>query len=170
MVQGMAEQCGGRLTIRSRPGEGTTAEIWFKAAQSPLVERVADDTPLADSSCSLRVLAVDDDAIVLLNTVTMLEDMGHEVTERHSGAEALAALQESDFDLLLSDFAMPGMNGGELIRQARAIQPSIRSAIITGYADLPEGTALDVPRLSKPFSEVELVQLIRNLTADRRAA
>ena len=114
---------------------------------------------------SLRILAVDDDAIVLLNTVTMLEDMGHAVTERHSGSEAIESLEGEQFDLLLSDYAMPGMNGGELVRRARDIQPAIRAAIVSGYADLPEGTALDVPRLAKPFTQDDLSQLIARLTA-----
>ena len=59
---------------------------------------------------------------------------------------------------------MPGMNGGELIRQARLVRPGIKAAIVSGYADLPEGTALDVPRLGKPFSEDDLSQLIRRMT------
>ncbi|WP_229658478.1 hybrid sensor histidine kinase/response regulator [Tsuneonella deserti] len=165
MVQGMAEQCGGRLVIESTPGEGTTASIWLLTAQSPALAQPEEDTPETEGASPLRVLAVDDDAIVLLNTVTMLEDMGHEVTERYSGADALAALRERQFDLLLSDFAMPGMNGADLIREAKIVQPAIRSAIITGYADLPEGTALEVPRLAKPFSERELGDLIGRMVA-----
>jgi CheY-like chemotaxis protein len=92
------------------------------------------------------------------------------VAERHSGPEAVAALEGEQFDLLLSDYAMPGMNGGELVRRAREIQPAIRAAIVSGYADLPEGTALDVPRLAKPFSEDDLAQLIGRLTAQRAVA
>ncbi|WP_126175168.1 hybrid sensor histidine kinase/response regulator [Tsuneonella rigui] len=176
MVQGMAEQCGGRFVISSEPGRGTTAEIWLQVAEEEQQEdeqqlaAPANDVTPRPAAPSLRVLAVDDDAIVLLNTVTMLEDLGHAVTERHSGAEALAALEGEEFDLLLSDYAMPGMNGGELVRRAREIQPSINAAIVSGYADLPEGTALDVPRLAKPFTEDDLAQLIARLTAQRAAA
>jgi PAS domain S-box-containing protein len=170
MVQGMAEQCGGRLLIDSAPGEGTAVEIWLAVADQPATVETADEPDEPAPVPSLRVLAVDDDAIVLLNTVTMLEDMGHVVTERHSGPSALEALADSTFDVLLSDYAMPGMNGGELIRQARAVQPDIRAAIVSGYADLPEGTALDVPRLAKPFSEYELGQLLARLNAAAAAA
>jgi PAS domain S-box-containing protein len=166
MVQGMAEQFGGHLVIDSRPGEGTTIEIWLPIAREPAVE---DTSPPAHQGAArtdpLRVLAVDDDAIVLLNTVTMLEDLGHSVAEVHSGGEALDALAEGEFDLLISDFAMPGMNGGELIRRAREVRPGIRAAIVSGYADLPEGTALDVPRLGKPFTEDDLAMLIARLMA-----
>ncbi len=169
MVQGMAEQCGGHLVIDSAPGEGTTVEIWLAVAEAPAAERQGKPAELAEDSAPLRILAVDDDAIVLLNTVTMLEDMGHSVTERHSGSEALAVLAEENFDLLLSDYAMPGMNGGELIHQARLVRPGIRGAIVSGYADLPEGTALDVPRLAKPFSEHDLAMLIARMTSDRQS-
>ena len=175
MVQGMAEQCGGRFVITSEPGKGTTAEIWLQVAEEhqhgeeqPIAP--ANDVAPAPTTPGLRILAVDDDAIVLLNTVTMLEDLGHAVTERHSGAEAIAALEDEEFDVLLSDYAMPGMNGGELVRRAREIRPEICAAIVSGYADLPEGTALDVPRLAKPFTEEDLAQLILRLTAQRAAA
>jgi PAS domain S-box-containing protein len=165
MVQGMAEQCGGRLAIHSGPGEGTTAEIWLPVAQEEVAQAPSEHSIAPGEVAQLRILAVDDDAIVLLNTVTMLEDMGHTVSERHSGSEALEALSESQYDLLISDYAMPRMNGGELIRQARLIRPGIRAAIVSGYADLPEGTELDVPRLGKPFSEQDLAQLISRITA-----
>ncbi len=170
MVQGMAEQCGGRFVLTSEPGKGTTAEIWLTVAED---QAVANDARPAQAEVGavepLRVLAVDDDAIVLLNTVTMLEDLGHTVIERHSGSEALEALRGEQFDLLLSDYAMPGMNGGELVHRARELQPHIRAAIVSGYADLPEGTALDVPRLAKPFSQDDLVQLIARLEDQTRS-
>jgi CheY-like chemotaxis protein/anti-sigma regulatory factor (Ser/Thr protein kinase) len=165
MVQGMAEQFGGHLVIRSQRGQGTTIEIWLPIAQEPAGEGVAPSSQPPARTEPLRILAVDDDAIVLLNTVTMLEDLGHAVTEKHSGAEALEALATADFDLLISDFAMPGLNGGELIRRAREVRPGVRAAIISGYADLPEGTALDVPRLGKPFTEDDLAMLIARMTA-----
>jgi PAS domain S-box-containing protein len=174
MVQGMAEQCGGRFVISSQPGVGTTAEIWLQVAEgdedASLAAVPAARAYEAADIVPLRVLAVDDDAIVLLNTVTMLEDMGHTVTEKHSGSEAIECLQQDHFDLLLSDYAMPGMNGGELVQRAREIRPKIRAAIVSGYADLPEGTALDVPRLAKPFNQDELAQLIARLTSPRAAA
>ncbi len=63
---------------------------------------------------------------------------------------------------------MPGMNGGELIRQVRLVRPEMRAAIVSGYADLPEGTALDVPRLGKPFSENDLGQLITRMICEAK--
>jgi len=171
MVKGMAEQCGGRFALTSELGKGTTAEIWLAVAkeEQTAAEPAAVQVRAPAQVERLRVLAVDDDAIVLLNTVTMLEDMGHTVVERHSGSEALEALHDEQFDLLLSDYAMPGMNGGDLVHRARAMQPHIRAAIVSGYADLPEGTALDVPRLAKPFSQDDLAQLIARLEEQSRS-
>jgi K+-sensing histidine kinase KdpD len=112
MVLGMAEQCGGRLDIQSTPGKGTTAELWLKAATD--VATLAPPTIVApEQTGPLEILLVDDDLIVLMNAVAMLEDMGHRVREASSAAAALDLLARHPVDLLISDFAMPGMNGAE---------------------------------------------------------
>jgi PAS domain S-box-containing protein len=167
MVQGMAEQCGGRFVIDSEPGKGTSAQIWLKPT-AKAVPVSTDDTPLGTPATTrnLRVLAVDDDVTVLLNTVTLLEDMGHSVTEAHSGSEALGALEQAKFDVLLTDYAMPGMNGADLVQRARAIQPDIAAAVITGYAELPDGFQIAAPRLGKPFSDSELAAMIARLACE----
>src|SRR6202012_4644498 len=78
MVHGMAEQSGGTLLLKSRPGHGASAELCLPVAESdakeaPLTEAVTSELP---AQKSLRILAVDDDVLVLFNTVSMLEDMG----------------------------------------------------------------------------------------------
>ncbi|MHB9878778.1 response regulator [Pacificimonas sp. ICDLI1SI03] len=67
----------------------------------------------------LRILAVDDDEIILLNTSTILVERGHEVPQVHSGRSALEIL-DKDGDLMITDFAMPSLTGAELIERARA--------------------------------------------------
>jgi PAS domain S-box-containing protein len=163
MVQGMVEQCGGRLILESEPGRGTTAEIWL-----PVVQQEADkepsmysETPVAGKM--LRILAVDDDAIILLNTATILEDMGHDVLQAHSARSALEILQQENIDLLITDYSMPNMTGAELVQQARQAKPDLKVIVASGYADLPEGTALDAPRLAKPFTEHDLANAIAAL-------
>jgi len=164
MVQGMVEQCGGRLVLESAPGQGTTAEIWL-----PMIEAQAraEPEPLA-APCTtgrpLRILAVDDDAIILLNTATILSDMGHEVMQAHSAHSALEVLNQKEVDLLITDYSMPRMTGAELVAQARQTRPDLMVIVASGYADLPEGTALDVPRLAKPFTEADLANAIATLT------
>jgi len=160
MVQGMVAQCGGRFRLESELGKGTRAEVWLPVTEDgPQPERT-DERPEPVAGRSLRILAVDDDPIVLLNTATVLTDIGHEVIQAHSGRSALVQLAEHRVDLLLTDYAMPGMTGAELVEQAQLAQPGLKAIIVSGYADLPEGAPLEVPRLAKPFTEVELARII----------
>ena len=108
----------------------------------------------------MRILAVDDDPIVLLNTATVLADMGHSVVQADSARAALALLAENEVDLLLTDYAMPQMSGGELIERARQTHPGLSVIVVSGYADVPEGAVLNVPRLAKPFTDAELAEAI----------
>lgn len=162
MVQGMVEQCGGRLALQSAPGAGTRAEIWLPAAEAS--ERGSVQPASAPVTKVLRILAVDDDPIVLLNTATVLTDMGHHVLQAESGIGALRLLETHEVDLLLTDYAMPRMSGAELVDRALQDNSDLRVIVASGYADLPEGRELDVPRLSKPFSDSELAKAIADAT------
>jgi PAS domain S-box-containing protein len=160
MVQGMVEQCGGRFRLESDVGKGTRAEVWLPVTEAQPPAQPRDERLEPAVSRSLRILAVDDDPIVLLNTATVLADIGHEVFQAHSGPSALAQLAEHSVDLLLTDYAMPGMTGAELVTQAQQLQPGLKAIILSGYAELPEGAPLEVPRLAKPFSDVDLANII----------
>ncbi|MEO5586225.1 MAG: PAS domain S-box protein [Novosphingobium sp.] len=159
MVQGMAEQSGGRLILQSTPGTGTTVELWLKTAsvtsQSPAPALVD-----AGFDRKLDILVVDDDAIILMNTVAMLQDMGHRVHEAPSGQAALDLLGSREVDLLITDYAMPGMCGTELIDAAALLRPEMKSALVSGYADFPEGTKIALHRLAKPYDDCDLRRLI----------
>ncbi|HEY0413498.1 MAG TPA: PAS domain S-box protein [Allosphingosinicella sp.] len=173
MVHGLAEQSGGRLAIVSEAGVGTTIQLWLPVAQ---VNREAARTfqphpheAAAPRTGSLHVLAVDDDALVLLNTAAMLEDLGHIVYPAGSGAEALQILATNPVDLLITDFAMPRMNGVELAEAARVEQPDLPVLIATGYAELAAGAHVDLPRLAKPFTQSDLALAVAQ-TVDPDAA
>jgi CheY-like chemotaxis protein len=127
MIHGFAEQVGGTFLLKSEGGGGTSAEIWLpasraEAAQAPAalpVEQPIDGLPLT-------ILAVDDDAIILMNTAALLEDMGHRVLEATSGDEALTIFRATPgIDLIVIDFAMPGMNGVELAEHVCAARPDM---------------------------------------------
>jgi PAS domain S-box-containing protein len=166
MVLGMAEQCGGRLLLDSVPDQGTTVQIWLKvAAESPEVAAPKSATP--ETIEPLDVLIVDDDRIVLMNAVAMLEDMGHRVHEAPNAAAALEILGRHPVDLLLSDFAMPGINGADLIAQAAQSWPGVRAILVSGYAELPKGSTVPVPRLCKPYDDDDLRRMIANVMKDR---
>jgi PAS domain S-box-containing protein len=168
MVHGTAEQLGGRLELQSEPGKGTVASLWLPvsqtdAAPAPEWEFAA---PVHDGTApTLRILAVDDDALILMNTVALLEDLGHEVVEASSGREALSRLEAGNgFDLIITDHAMPQMTGGQLIREVAQRWPDLPIILATGYAEIPEGLSPGVKRLNKPFWQSDLEKAIAEAT------
>jgi PAS domain S-box-containing protein len=162
MVHGMAQQMGGRLVLNSKPGDGTTAEIWLPVAEAEETQVMQpSEAPSASGERTLRVLAVDDDRLVLFNTAAMLEDMGHVVVEAGSGEEALAALRKESFDLVISDQVMPRMTGVELMQAIEQEWPRLPVILATGYAELPHGAELKTPVLNKPFTEADLAEVLK---------
>lgn len=166
MVLGMAEQSGGRLYLKSKPGEGTIAEICLPVALAE--EREDEDRQVTPAAARvtrpLRIVSADDDPLVAFNTLAMLEDLGHTVFSAGSGAEALSLISEKGgIDLLITDQAMPGMTGSELVAEVYRQWPNLPVIIATGYAELPEGPARSVPRLAKPFFEQDLADAIAGI-------
>jgi PAS domain S-box-containing protein len=169
MVHGFAEQCGGRLVLRSAPGEGTSAAIYLPVTDIalPLAREVwveEDGRKMA----SLRILAVDDDTLVLTNTAGMLEDLGHTVLQAISGQDALRCLRRHAVDLVVTDFAMPRMTGVQLADAIKVEWPDLPVLLVTGYAETPADTAQHLPRLAKPFREDQLVRTIDDVMAASR--
>ena len=112
----------------------------------------------------VTILVVDDDALITLNTVDQLSELGHQAVEAFSAAEALSILEKrDDIEALITDYSMPGMNGVQLALAARAIRPGLPILLATGYAELPDGEASDLPRLEKPFQQDELGRRIASL-------
>jgi PAS domain S-box-containing protein len=165
MTHGLAEQSGGRLVLESAPKQGTTANLWLpadlEAAQPSHATQQRPESEQAPSR-SLSILAVDDDSLILLNTTAMLEDGGHRVTSAYSGAEALSALRRGDrFDLVITDYAMPGMTGAQLIEAMKEEGFDIPVVLATGYAELPSHVIGTVPRIAKPYLQDQLLQIVR---------
>jgi PAS domain S-box-containing protein len=169
MVQGLMAQSQGKLALRSKKDEGTIAELWLPVTDAVTTE-IEEEAENATSRPSeqLSVLAVDDDPLVLMNTVLMLEDLGHDVKRANSANEALQLLSEDSFDLLITDYAMPRMTGGELAAIVAEKWPGIRVVLATGYAELPSGSTLSCERLSKPFTQLQLEQATRQAMAAPR--
>jgi PAS domain S-box-containing protein len=162
MVHGMAGQMGGRLILKSNPGQGTTAEIWLPGmvGAAPVPGVRAESGEPEPHIGGLKVLAVDDDRLVLFNTAAMLEDMGHSVMEAASGEEALELLRQHGFDLVITDQSMPRMTGMQLIETIKTEWPDLPVILATGYAEIPGGTQINIRKLSKPFTEKELAQAV----------
>ncbi|UPG85942.1 response regulator [Luteibacter aegosomatis] len=171
MVHGLAEQSGGALLLHSVPGEGTTAEIWLPAADGPAsAHRLPDDAMplLRMGDGHLRtVLSVDDDDLVRSTTVEMLEDLGYRVLSTSSAEEALRVLERMPVDLVITDHAMPRMTGAQLVLRLQERWPTLPVIMATGYAELPMGTQLEIPRLAKPYSQAALAEIVHR-TLDGR--
>jgi PAS domain S-box-containing protein len=169
MVHGLASQSGGRLSIDSRSGEGTTVTLWLPVADTSVAAAVRREAPEPSEHgpAGLRILAVDDDGLVLLNAAAMLEDLGHHVTTADSGQTALEALARADFDLVITDHVMPCMTGLQLAKTIRRRQPDLPVVLATGYAELGPGELMDFPRLSKPYSQADLAEQVRLATEAR---
>jgi len=171
MVHGFAVQSGGALLLSSQPGAGTTAELWLPRAVEPSsdadeCDAVHDPAPQRSAE-SLRILLVDDDPLVAVATVAMLDALGHDMVHAvESGEAALSVLRQGDeFDLLLTDYMMPGMSGGQLAAEARALDPSLPILLASGFAELDGLIGTEWPRLRKPYS---LGHLSAALAAFRR--
>jgi signal transduction histidine kinase/CheY-like chemotaxis protein len=164
MVHGFAEQSGGRLRLESRPGSGTTAEIWLPRAEAPPPSAPTAPPPTERAVRPLSVLVVDDDPLVLASTAAMLEDLGHAPIEARSGAEALLWLDQGGRpDLVLTDFGMPVMTGGELALEIAQRRPGLPVLLATGYGEQPAIAASGLPRLSKPFDQAALATAMAGL-------
>lgn len=171
MVHGLAAQSGGELRIRSKVGEGTTAELWLPAADGKADELGKSDDRLATQPRRAAILLVDDEPLVRLATAEMLREMGHQVIEAESGVAAIAKLRANDdLDLLITDYLMPGMRGSELAEEVRGRRPDMPVLLLTGYAHLAKGEAVGLPRLAKPFREADLAREVANLLSDDTAA
>ncbi|ALI10304.1 MULTISPECIES: PAS domain-containing sensor histidine kinase [Pseudomonas] len=160
MVHGLAEQLGGRLILKSQKGLGTTAELWLPVAGDAAPGKAAIEEA-APPVHELKVLVVDDDSLVLTSTRLLIEDLGHRVLCAPSGAQALELYERNpDIDLVITDMAMPQMDGAQLAKLLRDRQPTLPIILATGYAERLEGFATQLPRLIKPFKQIDLMQVI----------
>ena len=170
MVHGLAAQLGGALNLKSKAGQGTTAEIWLPVTSRPVDVMTGGQWKMAAPPRPATILLVDDEDVVRAATAEMLEDVGYTVIQADSGPAALAVLREAQgVDLLITDYLMPGMNGVELIRNARNEVPSLLALIISGYSTIAEGPGADLPRLAKPFRQVDLAGRIADILHSKDA-
>jgi CheY-like chemotaxis protein/two-component sensor histidine kinase len=156
MVHGLAVQLGGALQLSSTPGKGTIATLLFPVATAaPEAESPVLAAPKVNRSAV--ILFVDDDPLIAMSTTEMLEDLGHQVIGASCGLHALDIIRsEQPIDLMMTDHVMPGMTGIELAAASREVRPSLPILLATGYAELPEGAQLDLPRLAKPYHQDQL--------------
>jgi len=168
-VLGFAKQSNGGVRIDSVEGEGTSIRIFLP--RSDLAEERTDD-PVADHRVDpdfhARILIVDDDDAVRQVAADMLRDLRYEVVEVGSAGAAFDMLDSQKIDLLLLDFAMPGMSGADVARRVRTRHPTLPILFVTGYADraLLAGIS-ESQTIGKPFRSHDLGEKIAHALTRR---
>jgi PAS domain S-box-containing protein len=170
MVHGLTAQAGGAMHISSRLGKGTVVTLWLPRARPEDFPRAPEPQTVPSTefaSRELKILLVDDDALVSMNTADMLTDLGHSVLEASSAADALQRLASgNEFDVIVTDYAMPGMNGLDLATEIKRINSKLPIILATGYAELPADAPVDFPRLGKPYTQEELAKALEAAVKD----
>ena len=177
MVHGLTAQSGGGIRLESHPGVGTAVTLYLphapvespaeSEADAPAGPASAGSEPLPVPSApvpsaAVRVLLVEDDALVRMANAAVLDDAGIMVSEAASGEEALALLEADEgIGVLVTDFAMPGMTGADLTRLVRRHRPGLPVLIVTGYAEKAVlqdlGRESGIRILSKPIPPSALI-------------
>jgi signal transduction histidine kinase/ActR/RegA family two-component response regulator len=167
-VLGVAQQLGGGVRVETALGAGTAVRICLPRAAasgaSGAVEHRDRKPALAAGPRRARILLADDDRDARAVTAEMLDAAGHEVVEADGAAAALAVIgrEAGGFDVLVADFAMPGMNGVDLAREIRRHLPGLPVVFITGFADtaaLAAYAARD-ELVEKPFRGADLLEKV----------
>jgi CheY-like chemotaxis protein len=175
-VYGIARQSGGTIRIDSKPGEGTLVDLLLPVAGAAAEAGESEGGKVAEvgrGSSGSTILVVDDDHEVRAFLTTSLEDLGHQVIAVEGGAEALEQLKEATPDLVLLDFAMPGMSGAEFAQMARAQMPDLPIVFVTGYAEseqLEAALGPSAPLLRKPFTLAQLAASVDEHLPREKAA
>ncbi len=157
-VYGIARQSGGAVSIASAPGTGTTVTLLLRQAQSPALRAVPAGPAVEDVSATVpgaSILVIDDDEDVRSLLVESLSLLGYEVSAAAGGVSGLALMASKAPDLLVVDYLMPGLNGAEVVKQARQRGFDMPVIFATGYANtraLDAAIGLKATVLAKPFS------------------
>jgi len=162
MIDGLAKQLHGTFMLSSSAGLGTTATLYLLAsdkvvASQPRLSVVEMEAPVRP----LKIVAVDDDFLILMNTTDLLADLGHHVMDASSGSEALELIRQCpDLDLLITDQAMPNMTGTQLLELVVKERPNLAVILATGYGELPPEARGNIVKLSKPFDQDDLAKAV----------
>lgn len=166
MVQGLAAQSGGGFVIKSQPGQGTQATLWLPVSRGQVSEPLAEGAEDIMAQGPLQVLLVDDEDIVRNATALQLRDLGYQVAEAASPAQARQLLADGlVMDVLVTDQIMADETGAEFAQRLRQRHPQLPVLIITGYANLTPRELNGFAVLRKPFRRAELAESLAQLLA-----
>lgn len=161
-VLGFAKQSGGGIRIDTKLGAGTSVQVYLPRAETNNIVTNSPPAGLKTAPGDKRILLVDDDTAVREVTSAMLRELGYSVVEAGSGGAALEILSSGEsIDLVLLDFAMPGMNGLDVARQIQPRRPSLPVLFVTGYADRAMLSGVSESNIiGKPFVDQELADKV----------
>ncbi|HEX2653798.1 MAG TPA: response regulator [Xanthobacteraceae bacterium] len=167
---GFVKQSGGHIQIYSEVGEGTTVKIYLPRQPTAGAYVVEDEpTEAIPQGNGQTILVTEDDPDVRTYVLQSLIDLGYKVIQAADGQTALAILRRQRVDLLLTDVVMPGMNGRELVDEARKHNQDLKAIFMTGYSRnaIVHHGRVDpgVSLLTKPFSLSALAQQVRRQLA-----
>jgi two-component system cell cycle sensor histidine kinase/response regulator CckA len=170
MVHGIVAQSGGTVRIESEPGRGATVVVHLPRVEAMVAERpAAPERIAATTGGTERILVVEDDPAVRRLCVKVLELLGYHVTEADRGSTAIEAVTtaEEPFDIIVTDFVMPGMTGRQLVDHLVTLGASPPTLFMSGYAPGSDADALgtgdSAAFLQKPFASAELARRVRGL-------
>jgi CheY-like chemotaxis protein len=169
-VYGFIKQSGGHIKIYSEPGEGTTVKIYLPRYTGKVTDEIEEaETGNVEGRTGETILIVEDDSDVRAFLVEALRDLNYRTLNAADAPAALRIIDQKNtrIDLLLSDVVLPGMNGRELMAEARKQRPDLKVLFMTGYsrnAIVHQGR-LDagIEMIQKPMSQRELAGRIRDL-------
>jgi PAS domain S-box-containing protein len=173
VVHGIVKAHEGAILVDSRVGEGTAFRMYFPALtdREPSSARPRVRTPAGRGE---HVLTVDDEPALVDLLRDQLQELGYRVTSHTSPVEALADFlsRPLDFDVILTDLTMPGMNGADLAERILRVRPDLPIVMATGYGHvMTEERAREIglrPLLYKPFSMAALGEAIQDALASVR--
>jgi len=137
MVYGIVQRHGGSISVDSIPGEGTSFTIRFPLSKNPAGSKKPDDFLFFNSEAQ-RILLVDDEELNLAFMGEVLRKDGHHVESAMDGLSGWDTFQKGQFDLVITDFSMPHMSGGEMAAKIRGSNPDIPVIMVTGFGDIME--------------------------------
>ncbi len=180
VVYGIVQQTGGRISVHSVPGDGTTFQVLLPRAHSKVVSRASemqvDVEPVDDDAGARTILVAEDEEAIREVVEDILVRVGYEVLVTQDGAEAqdVFAADPGRVDLLITDVTMPRVDGAELAEAVLSKCPEMPILFLSGYPHTDEvEKRVDWERvafLPKPFSPEKLVGQARKLLRHRGSA
>jgi CheY-like chemotaxis protein len=169
VVHGIVEGCGGHIVVESESGRGASFTLWLPLAHETAVSAPAKKVDATRSENGEHILYVDDDEAINFLVQRVLSQLGYKVTCSHDPAEALQlfSARPLDFDVVVTDLSMPGMNGFDLVRSLKAVRANLPVIVTSGYVrdhDQVRATELKVDHIIlKPNTVDELGQALDKL-------